>query len=291
MRDQAYNLRKLVSKNVIKKPPENSPGDLKVISVTSGKGGVGKTNVVVNLAISLAKAGKRVVIFDADLGLANIDVLMGLVPKYTLQEVIRGEKMLQDIILTGPYDVRILPGGSGIQALANLDYYQRERLISSLRIFKDDTDFLLIDTGAGISRNVLGFISAADKVIVVLNPEPTAITDAYGIIKILSHFQLHREVELIINRVVGSGEALQTTEKIKKVADKFLQIKVKHLGHIVDDQAVGKAVRKQQPFTILYPNAKATYNIEQIAQKFLGINFTDPKGVDGFINKLMRLFS
>ncbi|WP_366922977.1 MinD/ParA family protein [Metallumcola ferriviriculae] len=293
MRDQAYNLRKLASSKIIKKRAEKTNvtnSGFRVIAVTSGKGGVGKTNVVVNTAISLAKTGKKVVIFDADLGLANIDVLMGLIPKHTLYEVVRGEKELEEVVLTGPHDIRIIPGGSGIQELADLDYYQRERLITGLRSFAVDTDYLIIDTGAGISRNVLSFVSAADKVLVVLNPEPTAITDAYGVIKILSKYGLHQEVELIINRASGASEADFTTERIKKVASEFLKIKVKQLGYIAEDPAVGKAVRKQQPFITLYPHAKASINIEAISQRLLGRNYVQAKGVDGFINKLRRLF-
>jgi len=290
MHDQAYRLRELTNRNIVKKA-DNQGNGLRILAVTSGKGGVGKTNVVVNLAISLAKTGKRVMILDADLGLANIDVLMGLVPKFTLYEVLRGEKLLDDIILTGPYDLKVLPGGSGIQELANLDYYQRERLISALRTFESDVDFLIIDTGAGISRNVLAFISAADEVCVVLTPEPTSITDAYGLIKILSKFKLHDEVSLIVNMVANSTEANQTVNKIQTVANNFLQINVKQLGYISQDLSVGKAVRKQQPFAQLYPKAKATNDINQIAQKIMGYRVNQGKGMDGFVNRLMRLFN
>ncbi len=290
MHDQAYRLREITNSKIIKKA-DNQGNGLRILAVTSGKGGVGKTNVVVNLALSLAKTGKRVMILDADLGLANIDVLMGLVPKFTLYDVLRGEKLLDDIILTGPYDLKVLPGGSGIQELANLDYYQRERLISALRTFESDVDFLIIDTGAGISRNVLAFISAADEVCVVLTPEPTSITDAYGLIKILSKFKLHDEVSLIVNMVAHSTEASQTVNKIQTVANKFLQIKVKQLGYISQDLSVGKAVRKQQPFAQLYPKAKATNDINQIAQKIMGYRVNQGKGMDGFVNRLMRLFN
>lgn len=289
MRDQAYRLRELAGKKIIKKKL-SSHKELRIIAVTSGKGGVGKTNIVVNLALSLAQAGKRVMILDADLGLANIDVLMGLVPKYTLYEVLRGEKLLDEIILTGPYDLKVLPGGSGIQELANLDYYQRERLISGLRTFEDEVDFLIIDTGAGISHNVLAFITAADEVVVVLTPEPTSITDAYGLIKILSKFNLHDEVSLIVNMVSGGKEANQTAKKIQTVADSFLQIKVKHLGYVSADPAVGKAVRRQQPFTLLYPKTRATSDINRIAQRVMGDRVTESRGMDGFFNKLMRIF-
>lgn len=287
MIDQALKLRQLAKDNLHQEKPT---GPLRVITVCSGKGGVGKTNLVINLAISLAKMGKKVIVFDADLGLANIDVLLGIVPKYTLYDVFQGEKTLDEIILEGPENLHFIPGGSGIQELANLDYYQRERLIQGLRSFENSADFLLIDTGAGISKNVLGFVTAADEVIVVLTPEPTSITDAYGIIKILSQFKLHSEVNVVINRATSLHEAQFTAEKIAMVAKKFLQIKVKQLGHIFDDDIVSKAVKKQQPFCLAYPNSPPAINIREISQKLLGDKSSEPKGVASFINKLIRLF-
>ncbi|GAW92936.1 MinD/ParA family protein [Calderihabitans maritimus] len=290
MRDQAIRLRELAQENLLKSASVGS-SVLRTISVTSGKGGVGKTNIVVNLAITLAKMGKRVAILDADLGLANVDVLMGIVPKYSLYEVLRGEKSLEEIIVTGPYNLKIIPGGSGIHELAQLDYYQREKIIQSLRMFEKDTDILIIDTGAGISRNVLGFITAADEVIVVMTPEPTSMTDAYSVIKILSKFNLQSEVQLIVNRTSSIAEAQQTANKIEAVANKFLEIKVRQLGFIFDDHLVGKAVKKQQPFVVLYPNCRASINVNEIALNLLGGKKKPAKGVNHFVQRIIRLFS
>ncbi|KKM12429.1 hypothetical protein SY88_04015 [Clostridiales bacterium PH28_bin88] len=270
---------------------QKTPSGLRVIAVSSGKGGVGKTNVVVNLAITLARMGKRVAVFDADLGMANVDVLLGMVPKYTLHDVLRGERSLEQIIIPGPYDIMVVPGGSGVQELANLDYYQREHLLREIRIFEDRADFLLIDTGGGISRNVLGFVSAADEVMIISTPEPTAITDAYSMIKVLSRFQLHQEVYLVINRASNRGEAQQTAAKLETAARRFLQLKVTTLGYILDDRAVGKAVMSQQPFTLLYPQAVATQNIRDIAAGLVEGGSWSTGGVGGFMERLLRLFS
>lgn len=287
MQDQAAKLRELV-KYGREDSAHHAP---RIIAVASGKGGVGKTNLVVNLAIALAEMGQRVVIFDADLGLANVDVLVGVVPKYNLYDVLQGTKTISEIIVTGPAGVRIVPGGSGIQDLANLDYYQRERLVRSLKELEQDTDFLLVDTGAGISRNVLGFISAADEVIIVLTPEPTSLTDAYGVIKIMSKFKLHSEVHLVVNRVASAQEAQQTIGKMVTVVQKFLQIKVLPLGYIFDDKAVGKAVRKQEPFLLRFPDSAAAGSLRQLATNLLEGNYRPPKGTTGFLNRLIRLFS
>lgn len=287
MQDQAAKLRELV-KYGREDSAHHAP---RIIAVASGKGGVGKTNLVVNLAIALAEMGQRVVIFDADLGLANVDVLVGVVPKYNLYDVLQGTKTISEIIVTGPAGVRIVPGGSGIQDLANLDYYQRERLVQSLKELEQDTDFLLVDTGAGISRNVLGFISAADEVIIVLTPEPTSLTDAYGVIKIMSKFKLHSEVHLVVNRVASAQEAQQTIGKMVTVVQKFLQIKVLPLGYIFDDKAVGKAVRKQEPFLLRFPDSAAAGSLRQLATNLLEGNYRPPKGTTGFLNRLIRLFS
>jgi flagellar biosynthesis protein FlhG len=285
--DQAKKLRELV-----KNPTANSRLSApRIITVASGKGGVGKTNLVTNLAIALAQKGQRVIVFDADLGMANIDVLLGIVPKYSLYDVLEGKKELGEVFVKGPFNIKIVPGGSGIQELANLDYYQRERLVKNLRSLNNNADFLLIDTSAGISRNVLGFASAADEVIIVMTPEPTSITDAYGLIKIISKYKLHTEVHLVVNRVINDQEARQTIAKIETVANRFLQVKIQPLGYIYDDRAVNKAVMKQEPFVLEYPESSAAMGIKQIALNLLEGSFRPPKGTVGFVKRLIRLFS
>lgn len=288
MPDQAARLRELQQEQNWKIQKQTG---LRTIAVASGKGGVGKSNLVLNLALAMAQQGQRVVILDADLGLANIDVLMGVAPKYTLVDVLRGEKSLQDIIVTGPYNLKLLPGGSGIEELANLDYYQREKLIHSLHQLEEVADILLVDCSAGINKNVLGFISAADDVIVVLTPEPTAVTDAYSVIKLIDNFHLHSEVYIVINRAKNMAEARWTVRKMETVVQRFLQINIKRLGYVVDDQLVGKAVMQQQPLLVLYPQSPAARNLVAMAKNLLGNHFPAPRGTGGFLERLLRLFS
>lgn len=287
MYDQAAKLRQ-IAKNTNPVDKQHHP---RIIAVASGKGGVGKTNLVVNLGIALAQKGQRVVLFDADLGMANVDVLLGVIPKYSLYDLLQGEKAVEEILVQGPANIKIVPGGAGIEELANIDYYQRERLIQGLREIGRNTDVLLIDTSAGISRNVLGFTSAADEVIIVLTPEPTSLTDAYGLIKIISRFQLHSQVHLVVNRAASDQEAQQTIAKMETVAQKYLQVKLVPLGYIYDDKTVNKAVMKQEPFILHYPESAAAHSLQQIAANLLEGTFKPPKGTDGFLNRLIRLFS
>ncbi|MEW6661741.1 MAG: MinD/ParA family protein [Bacillota bacterium] len=290
MKDQATRLRELTG-FLQRENKQAPPVNLRVIAVTSGKGGVGKTNVVVNLAIALAQMGKRVIILDADLGMANVDVLMGLIPRYNLMDVIEGQRTIKDIILRGPANVGLIPGGSGMQELANLEYYQRERLLQGLQGFEDEADFLLIDTGAGISKNVIGFVSAAHEVIVVVTPEPTSITDAYGVIKVLSRIKVHDWVNLVVNRAANLTEACQTAEKVVTAASRFLKFKVVHLGSIADDRTVGRAIMSQEPLITAFPNSAAAKNLREIAGAIITGEQAANRGMGGFINRLTRLFS
>lgn len=290
MKDQAARLRELTG-FYQRDYQESRPATMRIIAVTSGKGGVGKTNVVVNLAISLGQRGKRVIILDADLGMANVDVLMGLIPRCSLIDVVQGRKTVKDILLRGPANVGLIPGGSGIQELANLEYYQRERLLQGLLGFEDEADFLLIDTGAGISKNVIGFVSAAHEVIVVITPEPTSITDAYGLIKILSRIKVHDKVNLVVNRIRTLTEAELAAEKVTSAASRFLKFKVEHLGSIAEDRSVGRAVMSQEPLMVAFPNSAAAKNLCEIAGALITGGQATNRGMGGFINRLTRLFS
>ena len=285
--DQAEKLRQMKN-NMIN--PQTSSSAPRIIAVSSGKGGVGKTNLVVNLAIALAQQDKRVVILDADLGMANIDVLLGIVPKYNLYDVILGTKELSEILVTGPYNIKVIPGGSGIQELANLDYYQRERLLNNIRSMDNAADFIIIDTGAGIAKNVLGFATAADEVVVVMTPEPTSLTDAYGLIKAMSLYKVHSEAYLVVNRVANDYEAQQSMDRMVKVVNRFLQMKIKPLGYIYDDKVVNKSVMKQKPFVLEYPESSAAKSIKQIALNLIKGSYCPPKGTVGFVQRLIRLF-
>ena len=285
--DQAEKLRQL-KKNLggyeeVRKTP-------RVITVSSGKVGVGKTNFVVNLAIALAQQEKRVVIFDADLGMANIDVLLGIIPKFNLYDVIEGHKELNEIVITGPYNIKIIPGGSGIQELANIDSYRRERLIKGLKTIDNTADVILIDTGAGIAKNVLGFAGAADEVVVVMTPEPTSLTDAYGFIKAVSKYKLHSKVYLVVNKVANPQEANHTITRMEKVVKRFLELQLDPLGYIFEDKVVNKSVMKQKPFVLEYPNSNASRSIKQIALNLIEGSYCPPRGTAGFMQRLIRLF-
>ncbi len=290
MVDQAEKLRKLSSSYNQKNTKSHSNNlDMRIIAVASGKGGVGKTSIVVNLAISLKRAGKKVMIMDADMGLANVDIMVDMIPEFTLYDVIKGRKSLHDIVLTGPEGIKIIPGGSGVNELANISAAEREIIINQLECFSTDIDYLLIDSGAGISKNVLGFLTAADDVIVVVTPEPTSITDAYGIIKILSYFKLQKEIYLIVNMVKDNKEARETTRKIMTVSSKYLEIKINKLGFINQDTCVGSAIRSQSPFIITSPRSKASKGIENITNNILQRKIYVPQGTGSFFEKLIRI--
>jgi flagellar biosynthesis protein FlhG len=273
----------------------DSPG-ARVIAVSSGKGGVGKTSLVVNLAITLAAMGQRVVIFDADLGLANAEVLMGITPPNTLFDCLYGDKDIEDIIIPGPCGVKLVSGGSGFLELANLDSARRQMIIESLSYFDREADFLIVDTGAGISKNVLGFVAAANEVIVVVTPEPTSLTDAYSLIKVLAMFKVHSEVMLVVNRAADEREAVRTAQKVEKVVGQFLQIRVNSIGWMVEDRMVSRAVKDQEPFSMFFPHSPVSQSISRMANYLTtgrhqsGSWERSGSGAGGFIRRLARLF-
>ena len=266
----------------------------KVITVTSGKGGVGKTNLTVNLAIALAREGRRVIIFDADLGLANVEVLLGLAPALSLFDHLYKGVPIEDTLCGGPAGIKIIPGGSGFLELANLNSKQRSRLLAGIAKLNRLADFVLIDTGAGISKDVLAFCAAADEVFVVVTPEPTSLTDAYGLIKVLDKFKLHRDVHFIVNQSRGDSEAKDTVIRLKALAGKYLSIGVNYLGDIQYDPAVVRAVKSQMPFLVSSPGSPAATSLKKITYAVLNkdrvAEHDDEQGLQGFINKLGRLF-
>ncbi|MCW3488728.1 MinD/ParA family protein [Dethiobacter alkaliphilus] len=289
MFDQAERLRQLAlgandRRKIIKQ--KKIP---RVITVTSGKGGVGKTNLVVNLAIALSRLGKRVAVLDADLGLANVDIILGLLPLHNLQDVVKGTKMMEDIIITGPEGIKIIPGGSGLAEMANLSPAQRDRLLQSLMDLENAADILLIDTGAGLSRSVLSFVSAADELVVITTPEPTSITDAYGIIKVVSKLRVHQKIKLVVNQVRDHEEGTVIAERFAEVSQKFLQVDVEFLGEICSDGQVVRAVKQQQPLVTLFPRARATKDVENIAGKLLDIMPGKPRGISGFLSRFTKM--
>ncbi|MFX4261938.1 MinD/ParA family protein [Pelotomaculum propionicicum] len=261
----------------------------RAIAVASGKGGVGKTSIVVNLALCLAKMGNRVTVFDADLGLANAEVLLGIVPPYSLFEVLYGGMTLDEIAVQGPCGIRVISGGSGFLEMANLDRSRRQQLLRMFNHFVGKDEIVLIDTGAGINKNVLGFVAAAEEVIIVVTPEPTSLTDAYALIKILANFKLHSEVNVVVNRAADRNEAMRTLGRISTATGRFLDIKINFLGWVPDDKLVTQAVKSQQPYYITNHNSPASRSITKIAELLVGGSRLATK--EGFWTKLMGLFS
>ncbi len=241
----------------------------RVMAITSGKGGVGKSNLTLNLAMALADRQQRVVVLDADLGLANINIMLGYEPQYTLWDVVQEKVPLRHTIQAGPSGIRIIPGGSGITELASLQSVEISRIIEGFQDLEGECDWLMIDTGAGISASVLSFVLAADEAIVVTNPEPTALADAYGLIKAVWEAEGAVTLKLVMNRVVQKETGLQMGERLTKLADRVLGKSVEFLGMITEDPNVSRAVLRQEPFWSLYPKSAASQDIGVIADRLL----------------------
>jgi len=256
--DQAEGLRRLVSE-VETQPLKRT----RVISIASGKGGVGKSNLAVNLSIALADMGKKVLLLDADLGLANINVLLGVIPRYNLFHVIKKERRISEIITTVPQGIDIIAGASGFTELANLNSEYRKRIIQDVSNFQG-YDYLIIDTAAGVSNNVLQFIKASDQLIVITTPEPTSITDAYGIIKAVVN-ENFREISIVVNRVQNIIEGKKISDKIIRIAAQFLNVSISCIGYMFDDPAVVKAVKSQEAVIRAFPSSKVSHSIIHIA--------------------------
>ncbi|MBU2706864.1 MinD/ParA family protein [Zooshikella marina] len=240
---------------------------VQVLAVTGGKGGVGKTNVALNLSIALAEMGRRVMLLDADLGLANIDVLLGLSPKHTIADVLAGKCELRDILLHGPGGIKIIPASSGTQAMTQLSLQQHAGLISAFSDLNDQLDVLMIDTAAGISSSVVSFVIASQEVLIVVTNEPTSITDAYALIKLLHRDHQVMRYRVIANMVRSQQEGQQLFNKLTNVTERFLDVTMQYLGAIPFDDALRKAVQRQRPLLECYPRAKAAIAIRALAQK------------------------
>ncbi|MBI3038741.1 MinD/ParA family protein [bacterium] len=265
----------------------------RTITITSGKGGVGKTNIVANLAICLGQAGRKVIILDADLGLANIDVVFGIRPKRTLVDVIKNNLSMEEVLLPGPFGIKIIAGGSGILELAQLSLEHFRRLLDQMRFLEGIADYLLIDTQAGISQNVVSFCQAADQVIVVTNPEPTALADAYGIIKIISRSNQLANVWVLVNQATQEQEAGFIFDRLNNVAVDFLQFPLRNLGYIPFDRHVFQAVCKQVPFMLFAPLCPAALGIKKVVSEAFNetVAQVEPGGIEGFMKKLSGFFS
>lgn len=282
MEEQARELRDFMN--------EGSPTHHKtrVISITSGKGGVGKTNISVNLAIAYSQLGKKVILIDGDLGMANVNVLLGLVPKYNMMHVINHKKKMSEIILDTEFGFRFIAGANGFSKIANLssdelDYFASE--FSSL----SNADIIIIDTGAGISNNVLQFLAVSDEVFIVTTPEPTAITDAYGIIKIITTELTETPInlKLLVNRVHSADEGRRISDLICNVCGQFLGFKVEYVGYIYDDPVVQASVIRQKPFMIVNPTSKPAVCLKHIVGRIEKTDVPDDGGVSNFLKKFL----
>ncbi|SHH26954.1 flagellar biosynthesis protein FlhG [Caloranaerobacter azorensis DSM 13643] len=273
MRDQAYRLRQMVSKYKNNRMKiENKPNSkTRVLAITSGKGGVGKTNFTINLAISLNKLGYKTVIFDADIGLANVDIALGIMPKHTIVDVIKKEKDILEIITEGPCGLKIIAGGSALEELIDIKERELYELTSQLEKLSETADFILIDTGAGISKTVLSFIEAANEVILVTTPEPTSLTDAYALIKtlIISNYS-YNKINLVVNKVDNYYEAKEVYEKLNRATKRFLNFELINLGYIQNSKLLVESVKLQKPITLLHPNSSFVKRINAIALKIVG---------------------
>ncbi len=286
MLDQAESLRKLINNE----EQEVKKTTTKIITVTSGKGGVGKSNFVVNLAILLQNKGKKVLIFDADLGMGNDDVLMGLYPKYNIFDIIFTGLEIKDIIITGTNGVDLIPAGSALSKAQELEEDQKKLFIEKLEML-DEYDYILMDTGAGVNKDVLSFIAASEELIIVTTPEPTSLTDGYSLIKATDHYNLKTKAKIIVNKAFTKEEGEETYNKFNRAVTKFLKIDVEYLGCILEDKKLVQSVRQQKPFVILYPNCDASRDIEKIASKLLGQEVDLSDGARGMFKRLFNIFS
>lgn len=262
----------------------------KVISITSGKGGVGKTSFCINFALALVKLDKKVLIFDADLGMANVDVLLNVKPEYDIQDVISGTSTIKEIVTDGPGGISLIPGASGLQQLAYLSDSEFNRIISGFNEIEKEFDYILIDTGAGLSKNVTDFLLASDEILLVTTPEPHAIMDAYSIIKVLTDLGAKNNVSLVINKCESKSEALGVLNKMRSTSHRFLNVSINYIGHIFEDKNVSKSIKFQMPFMLMFPDCSASKCIREIAQIHTGVCSTGQSGVVGFLNKLKKLF-
>lgn len=260
-----------------------------VIAITSGKGGVGKSNIAVNLAIQLSSAGRRVVLMDADLGLANADVLCNVEIPHNLSHVIARKKELGDVMVKAPGGFRLIGGASGLARMADLTDTDRRSIVDALSELENDADMILIDTGAGISPNVLTFTRAADQVLVVTTPEPTAITDAYATIKVISRESPTRTISLLVNQARSAAEARTVYDRIAKVARQFLNVNVLDAGSVLRDESVPTAVRNRTPFLLASPRCAASLGIAQLSMR-LASGVSNQVDNGGFFNRMVGWF-
>ncbi|UVI32516.1 MinD/ParA family protein [Paenibacillus spongiae] len=287
MNDQAEALRHLVRKHDRREVEKTT----RVVTITSGKGGVGKSNFSLNFALALRQFGKKVLLFDADIGMANIDVLMGISSPSSLYHLLKQQKTIWDIIQEGPTGIHFIAGGSGFIDLLELSPEELAYFSDQIGKLHGEYDYILFDTGAGLSKETVQFITAAELTIVVTTPEPTSITDAYALIKMVKAMDHDVPFKLVVNRAENQKEGKATADKIALVAERFLQTSLPLLGIILDDSNVSRAVKRQSPFLLSYPGTAASRDVAAIARQFCNepAPVAGASGVKGFLHKMFRL--
>ena len=288
MTDQAERLRELSEHDAYM----NTSMNARVIAVASGKGGVGKSNFAANLAIQMCKLGKKVVIIDADFGLANIEILLGVVPKYSVSDVISGKVGIEDALTAGPLGCTFLSGGTGLAAINNVSDAQIKRLTNGFLSLDSRADCIIIDTRAGLSNAVVNFVKAAEDIIVITTPDPTAIADAYALIKSMKQtmYELNK-IMLVVNCAANKEEALDVFAKLSGVSQRFLGIELGLLGVIPYDPYLVKAVRRQKPVSILYPFSESASSINEIGSGLLNMEPNRKGSIQNFVLKLIGKFT
>ena len=277
MTDQASKLRDLVEEMADEDATAQKIGELdldvedetRVIAITSGKGGVGKTNLAVNLAVSLQAAGKRVLLIDADIGMANVNVLMGRVTNRSLIDLLNDETELEDIVEEGIQGVKYISGVAGVEAALSVNRAAQRMIHRKLGNCSKIADIIIIDTGAGLNRYVIEFILAAHEVLLVTTPEPTALADAYAVVKAYSKYTEKRSIKLIVNRIRDESECTEVTERLNQTTEKFLQLSIDCLGYVYEDRAVRDAVNNQEPFVLMKPNSPASLCVKELAKSLM----------------------
>lgn len=282
MKDQADELRKMMG--------EKDKRNQRIISITSGKGGVGKTNIAINLSIALQQLGLNVLLIDADLGLGNVNVILGSTPEYNLYHVIKGMKKIHEVVLETDYGIRYIAGASGFSSLANLSGRGLTKLINSMEAL-NDADVIIIDTGAGISDNVLYFLLSADESIIVTTPELTAILDAYAVVKSIAPENSDADIKILVNRVTKPSEGKEVGEKIIATSKKYLDMNVKYLGYVYEDKTVPYSVSQQLPFYQYDNKCQASISLTNVAKRIMNMEYDDGKELKGISGFMESLFS
>ncbi len=274
------------------------PDTARVIAVTSGKGGVGKTTLSINLGIALCRAGYRVCLIDVDLGTANVEFLLNLKAPFNIGHLLNGEMGLNDILIEGPEGLQILPGASGLEKLANLNEWQFTRLVNSFNAIDKNFDMVILDTGAGIASNVTNFLMAADEILLITNPDPHAVLDAYALIKTISRLREKLTVKLVVNRVGRPGDEARVKLNLLNTCRSYLNQPIEFLGSIPESSLVGRSIREMTPFVLYYPDSAAAAALQNIVSRLSGPSTVqaqqpeqEEKGLRRFIGELQRLFT